>query len=75
MARNKKPKAEPEVVMFDVVYEDGSLRSNRRVPGAELGGLEGDGPALAILEAQDKEIGDVSGHPRPPIKSISRSPR
>ena len=30
----KKPTARQEVVMFDVVYEDGSQRSNRRVPGS-----------------------------------------
>lgn len=71
---NRKPKAEPEFVLFDVLYEDGSKRSNRRVPSAELGGLEGDAPALAILEAEDRKLGEVSGHPRPAIKSVSRSP-
>lgn len=71
---NRKPKAEPEFVLFDVLYEDGTRRSNRRVPSSALGGLEGDAPAQAILEAQDRELGEVSGHPRPPIKSVSRSP-
>ncbi|MDA8232729.1 MAG: hypothetical protein M0006_15470 [Magnetospirillum sp.] len=73
MAR-KKTKADTEFVLFDVVYEDGSRRSNRRVPSAELGGLDGDAPARAIIEAQDRELGDISGQPRPRIKSISRSP-
>ncbi len=72
MAR-KKTKVESEFVLFDVLYEDGSRRSNRRVPGSELGGLDGDTPALAIIEAQDQELGQVSGNPRPKIKSISRS--
>ena len=34
-----------EFVFFDVVYEDGSQRSNRRVPAGLLGGLEKDEPA------------------------------
>ena len=33
----KKPTARNEFVMFDIVYEDGSQRSNRKVP-AELSG-------------------------------------
>lgn len=70
---HKKPKPEPEFVLFDVLYEDGSRRSNRRVPGSVLGGLEGDAPALAVIEAQDRELGEVSGTPRPAIKSVSRS--
>ncbi|MDR3436960.1 hypothetical protein [Telmatospirillum sp.] len=73
MAR-RKTKSESEFVLFDVLYEDGSRRSNRRVPSTELGGLDGDEPALAIIEAQDREIGAVSGQPRPAIKSLTRSP-
>jgi hypothetical protein len=32
-----------EFAFFNVVYEDDSVRSNRRVPNEILGGLEGDG--------------------------------
>lgn len=70
---NKKPKAEPEFVLFDVIYEDGTKRSNRRVPSIELGGLEGDAPAQGIIEAEDRELGGISGTPRPAIQSVSRS--
>jgi hypothetical protein len=55
MAR-QKPTAKPEFVLFDVLYEDGTLTSNRKVPGLALGGLEGDTPARAIIEVQDREI-------------------
>ncbi|WP_316980427.1 hypothetical protein [Shumkonia mesophila] len=71
MAR-KKPTAKAEFVLFNVVYQDGSLSSNRRVPNSELGGLDGDAPARAIIEAQDREIAERSGIPRGPIKSIKR---
>ena len=69
----KKPTARIENVFFDVFYEDGSRTSNRKVNGDILGGLEGDAPAQLFLEAQDAEIGERSGRPRPKIKTISRS--
>ncbi|MBE0530416.1 MAG: hypothetical protein IH626_06270 [Rhodospirillales bacterium] len=72
MAR-KKPTAKAEFVLFNVVYQDGSLSSNRRVPSSELDGLDGDAPARAIIEAQDREIAERSGIPRGPIKTIKRA--
>ena len=60
-------------VTFDILYEDGSKSSNRRVPASELVGLDGDGPAKAIIEAQDREIGLASGRLRAPIKRLARS--
>ncbi|WP_018181611.1 hypothetical protein [Kaistia granuli] len=69
----KKPAARSEIVLFDVFYEDGTQRSNRRVPGDILGGLDGDEPARAEIEAQDRLIADKSGIPAVPIESIRRS--
>ncbi len=74
MARRKRQPAGNGFVLFDVVYEDGARTSNRKVPGAELGGLDGDAPARAFIEAQDRKITEMSGIPRAPIKSITRSP-
>jgi hypothetical protein len=71
MAR-KKPNPKAEFVLFNVTYEDGSQTSNRRVPGDILGGLEGDEPARAAIEAQDREIAERSGRPRGPIKVLER---
>jgi hypothetical protein len=75
MARKKKVADNKAAVLFDVVYEDGTLSSNRKVPGAEVGGLDGDAPAKAYIEAQDREIAEKSGRPRGRIKTIARSPR
>ena len=61
-------------VSFDVLYEDGTRSSNRRVPSMDLTTLDGDGPAKAIIEAQDREIGLASGRPRPAIQSVFRTP-
>ncbi len=70
MARQK---SSGEFTAFDVVYEDGSLSSNRRIANSELAGPDGDRPAKAIIEAQDRKIAALSGRPRGAIKSISRS--
>lgn len=69
----KKPASRSEFVMFDVVYEDGSQRSNRRVPSELLGGLDGDEPARTAIEQQDREIAEKSGMPAMTIKSLKRS--
>ncbi len=69
----RKPGLNSEFVMFDVLYEDGSQRSNRKVPRALLGGLDGDKPAHGFLIEQDREIAEKSGRPQPAIKSITRS--
>jgi hypothetical protein len=71
MAR-KKPNPKAEFVLFNVLYEDGTQTSNRKVPGDILGGLDGDEPARAAIEAQDQEIAERSGRSRGPIKSIER---
>ena len=69
----RKPASKPEFVLFDVVYEDGSQRSNRRVPRQIVEGLDGDKPVGAFLEAQDREIAERSGRPMGPIKTLRRS--
>ena len=69
----KKPSPRAEFVLFNVVYEDGTQRSNRKVPAELLGGLDGDEPAKAEIEAQDRGIAEKSGMPPLGIKTIRRS--
>jgi len=69
----RKPAARTEFVLFDVFYEDGSRRSNRKVPGELLGGLDGDDPARTVIQEQDRIIAERSGNPTLPVKSIRRS--
>ncbi len=69
----RKPATRVEFTLFDVVYEDGSQRSNRRVPSEVLGGLDGDSPARAIIEEQDRLIAERSGTPAIAVKSVLRS--
>ena len=74
MARKKSKPIESGYALFDVLYEDGSRSSNRRVPRSLLGGLDGDGPARKAIEEQDNAIAEKAGRPRIPIKKIARSP-
>lgn len=69
----KKPTARSEFVLFDVIYEDGSQRSNRKVPADLLGGLDGDEPAKTAIMEQDQAIAEKSGMPPLAIKTLKRS--
>jgi hypothetical protein len=69
----KKPAARTEFALFDVFYEDGSRRSNRRVPYEIVGGLDGEAPVRAMIEEQDRLIAEKSGAPALTVKSIRRS--
>ena len=69
----RKPAARVEFTLFDVIYEDGSRRSNRRVPSDVLGGIDGDAAARAVIEEQDRVIAERSGTPAIAVKSIYRS--
>jgi hypothetical protein len=73
----KRTKSKPQErgsVLFDVVYEDDSRASNRRVPMQILGGLDGDEPARDLIAEQDRVIAEKSGRPLRAIKSLTRSP-
>ncbi|UVF21528.1 hypothetical protein HPT29_010595 [Microvirga terrae] len=74
MARKKSKPQETGYALFDVLYEDGSRSSNRRVPRSLLGGLDGDEPARKAIEEQDNAIAEKAGRPRILIKKITRSP-
>jgi hypothetical protein len=69
----KKPTAKTDYVLFNVVYEDGSQRSNRKVLASLLDGLDGDDPAKAEIEAQDRAIAEKSGLPPLSIKTLRRA--
>lgn len=75
MARRPGSRRIEEFVLFDVLYEDGTQISNRKVPALELGGTEGDAAAKPYLEGEDRKIAEMSGKPRGPIKSMTRARR
>jgi hypothetical protein len=70
-----KPGTRPknEFVFFDVIYEDGSQRSNRRVPAELLDGPTKDEAARGFIIEQDRDIAEKSGRLPLAIKSIRRA--
>jgi len=69
----KKPTARTEFVLFNVIYEDGSQKSNRKVPAEALDDpFDKDAAIRASIEEQDKAISEKSGLPPLAIKSITR---
>lgn len=73
MAIRRKRAQQGGFVLFDVLYADGTRSSNRKVPGEALAGPDGDAPARAVIEAQDREIALASGRPRRGIASVVRA--
>jgi hypothetical protein len=72
MARRSTIRRVEDFILFDVLYEDGTRTSNRKVPGSELADADRDLLAKTFLEAQDRQIAEISGKPRTPIKSLTR---
>jgi len=70
-ARAKK-KIAADYSLFDVVYDDGSRTSNRKVPAVIMTepDQDKDEAVRAYLEAQDREIAEASGKYRGDIKAI-----
>jgi len=67
----RKPPVAGEFLLFDVLYDDGTQTSNRKVPSEELQEWDFDGSVRAVIEAQDRDIAERSGRPRSAIKSIT----
>ena len=69
----KKPIEIGAFLLFDVLYDDGTRTSNRKVPTAAIEDWNFDDSVRAALETQDREIAERSGKPRGTITSITRS--
>jgi hypothetical protein len=69
----KRPRIEDNFVYFDVLYEDGSKSSRRKVNAAGLARDEEEAFALTEIMNQDRRIAEVSGKHRGPVKSMERS--
>jgi hypothetical protein len=70
----KKPTARVEFAFFNVTYEDGSQKSNRKVPADVLDDPYDKEKAIReAIESQDKAISEKSGLPPLAIKTITRA--
>ncbi len=76
MARKKKT-TKAAFVSFNVVYEDGTLSSNRKIPSELLEMTYGDEDVQTLvrtsIEEQDNRIAEKSGIRKAKIKSIKRA--
>ncbi len=70
MAR-KKLVTDVAFIQFNVLYQDGSQTSNRKVPTASVDVTDEDA-VQAFIEADDRRIAALSGNPRGPVKTITR---
>jgi hypothetical protein len=70
----RKIRGSDAFVMFDIVYEDGTRSSRRKIPVERVGGLDGDKAVGALIEEQDRKIAEMSGVRRCAVKSFTRSP-
>lgn len=68
----KKPTARVEFAFFNVVYEDGTQKSNRKVSAEALNDpYDKDKAIREAIEEQDRLISEKSGLPPLAIKSIT----
>lgn len=68
----KKEKPIQGFVMFDVVYEDGTRSSRRKIAAADIA-EHGEAHAKTMIMDQDRKIAEMSGTSRGAIQSIMRS--
>lgn len=76
MAGRKKKAAKASFEMFNVVYEDDTLSSNRRVASELVDDPFGGDPldlARLAIEKQDDEIAQRSGERKARIRSVTRA--
>ena len=71
MARRSTVRRVEEFILLDVLYEDGTRTSNGKVPGAELVDIDADLLAKTCIKAQDRQIAEICGKPRAPVKSLT----
>lgn len=69
----KKSSSQNDFVLYDVIYEDDSQRSNRKVPAHVLQEHKPEDAVRAEIAAQDRAISEKSGKPPMAIKSVKRS--
>src|SRR5258708_20312001 len=70
MAR-KKQESSGEFVIVHVLYDDGTQRSNRKVPRTALSGFDDEVDIKQSIEEQDRNIAPMSRLPPPPVKTIT----
>jgi hypothetical protein len=67
-----KKRSTNDFLLVNVLYEDGTQRSNRKVMLSQLSGFDDEADIRQAIDEQDRKIAELSGQPRASIKTISR---
>lgn len=72
MAKKQK-KIEDSFVFFDVIYEDGTKSSRRKINAAGVDAADVETFAMTEIMTQDRKIAEMSGKSRGQVKSLVKS--
>ena len=70
---SRTPQRRTAFVLFKAVYEDGSRSTHRRIRLADLPENGHDAAALALLQAQEGKIAEMTHRPGRRIKAVERA--
>jgi hypothetical protein len=72
MAKKQK-KIEDSFVFFDVIYEDGTKSSRRKINAAGVDASDVETFAMTEIMNQDRRISEMSGKSRGQVKTLVKS--
>jgi hypothetical protein len=72
MAKKQK-KIEDSFVFFDVIYEDGTKSSRRKINAAGVDAADVETFAMTEIMNQDRRIAEMSGKSRGQVKTLVKS--
>jgi hypothetical protein len=72
MAKKQK-KIEDSFVFFDVIYEDGTKSSRRKINAAGVDASDIETFAMTEIMNQDRRISEMSGKSRGQVKTLMKS--
>ena len=69
----KKPTARVEFAFFNVIYEDGTKSSRRKINAAGVDASDIETFAMTEIMNQDRRISEMSGKSRGQVKTLVKS--
>jgi hypothetical protein len=73
MMAKKQKKIEDSFVFFDVIYEDGTKSSRRKINAAGVDASDVETFAMTEIMNQDRRISEMSGKSRGQVKTLVKS--
>jgi hypothetical protein len=73
MMAKKQKKIEDSFVFYDVIYEDGTKSSRRKINAAGVDASDVETFAMTEIMNQDRRISEMSGKSRGQVKTLVKS--